>query len=283
MLKKIFLLCICINVSAFAANTDKTSVTIGLSEYPPYINYDHSGLLPELITSALQNSKFKIDYKIFPIKRAAKLVINNDIDAYAPGHIFTLKENNSLVRQVDILNVITSWAYYRPNNKEGLFDLLDGNDFSKFQNFKVGVIENSPYMELYKSAKLNVFELATPAQLLRMSRMNRIDVFETTLLNAYVGIQKYYPAELSMFNIIKRKPLTISLLINKNNKQLLSEFSKGLQLIMKNGEYMMIMERYWGVNNVPARVLPENMKGKGVESFSLFKFPSREKFRIDIQ
>ena len=281
MLKNIFLLFICTSVNAFAANTNKTSITIGLSEYPPYINYDNSGLVSDLITSALHNSMFQVEFKTFPIKRGVHLVIKNDIDAYAPGHIFALHEDTTLVSRVDIFNVIPSWSFYKPNNNDELSGLIDGNDFSKFQNLKIGIIENSPYIELYKRAKLNIFELGTPAQLMKMNRLNRIDVFETTLLNVYDGISKYYPTELALFKVIERKHLEISLLINKKNKQLLSEFSKGLELIIKNGEYMTIMERYWGVNNVPSSVLPRNIKNKGVKSFNLFKFPAREQFKID--
>jgi len=59
---------------------------------------------------------------------------------------------------------------------------------------------------------------------------------------------------------------------NPNTKNLFTKFSKGFETIKQNGEYIRILETYWGKNNIQKEVLPKDMAQYGTDKVNLELF-----------
>ncbi len=77
------------------------------------------------------------------------------------------------------------------------------------------------------------------------------------------------------FNFVLFSPASCGLAFPNSSvraKELLPKYLEGLEAIKKNGEYMRIVEKYWGKANVQKEALPPDLMQYGVDKVDIEQF-----------
>lgn len=92
--------------------------------------------------------------------------------------------------------------------------------------------------------------------------LHRVDLVAAVDLSGWTILQKLYPEEVNNFAAVD-KPIMealASIMFLKENTELITDFQKGLRIILGNGVYDTVLTDYYGSNEAKALAVPESMK-----------------------
>lgn len=246
------------------------TITVAVHDYAPYYNHEAKGFLSDIYTESFKSQGITVEYLVLPIERGVIYFFSNKVDAHSPGNIFFNPEQLKQADCVKTFKIMACWHYYKPLQKRINFTSLDD-----MRGYRLGIIYKSPYAPLYRSHQLTIFEVQRPAQLVKKVQAGRDNFFEATLFSGLVMINSIFPKEWDLFDYIAWDVSDGSLAFLKNNtkaQRLKKIFEKGFNQVKQNGTYIEILERYWGKNNIPKDILPDDLMPFGTEHFSIKTF-----------
>ncbi|WP_165839963.1 substrate-binding periplasmic protein [Motiliproteus coralliicola] len=244
------------------------SITIGVTDYPPFSNTDGDGLMSDIYRAAFAEVDIAVTIEVVPIPRGRLLFLNHNIDALSAGNLFVRPDERDQLLSVPVIKALPSLFFYMPHfdAPEKIVEVKD------LRGFQVGIIVNSPLLPDYIEQGLNVVEIQTPEQLLMMVKKQRIDFFESALLTGLHLIQQQLPEERLHFDYLRWGVLESALAFHHRHPRaarLHQQFQQGLQRIRQSGELLAILENYWGKGNVPQAVFIQQHPVQGTEQFKM--------------
>jgi len=252
--------------------TNDNTILVAHHYYPPYYNKRGEGLAAELFRAAFGKSGISVEFRSVPIGRPLSLLLNKEVDAISPGRLSIPDALKESTISVDVFNVLLTWVYFEPN-----FTTREPPSLGSLLDFKVGLLNQSPWHELHKAQGLNLFGITYPEQGIKMLRNSRIDVYESTVLSGLFLTGNLFAKDAHKFKYITREPAAVGLsFLNSTARQrsLAQAFTQGLNRIISSGKYMQIVEGYWGKGNVPNEALPDAVKTHGSAAFDADRFLS---------
>lgn len=265
-----------------AEEFDRNKVLIGQYVYKPYYTESEKGLALDLSTAAYNAVGITPEIQMLPLSRAKQYLIDGTIDILGGGAItnFSPEEQQAHGIEHSLYFYFTlALAYYRPNLSQE-----DVNRLERFENLEelngltFGSTAVYPGIPMLQEAGLRMVEytlrdMDITYQQLLMLKGGRFDTTQLTMLSAIAIIREQFPENKTDFGLTK--PFVIGQGVrfyNKNNPKSLyfnQKCEEGIALIKQGGresEYYRILETYWGKNNVPAYVLPDDLKKFGIEN-----------------
>lgn len=260
---RLIFLALCFQVFAVHA---MDTVKIATVPYPPY-HYEKDGLLNRFYTELFKSVGLKVEFVLAPIKRVEATFLKREVDIFT-SYVLIEPKHFDLMTRVHMFNFAVALFYL---DKPGV-------EFSKLDEVKgkrIGVILNTPYAELYKRHAIKTASSKDPSVLLEMALFERVALFESTLLTGLTNIHK--SSELSkfrhfVFDILESGPAVLK--SHPEHDFLVKKLRKGYANIKKNGQYIKILEAYWGKDNIPREVLPDDLKPFGTTNYDPMKVKS---------
>ncbi|PIP90405.1 MAG: hypothetical protein COW79_07670 [Bdellovibrionales bacterium CG22_combo_CG10-13_8_21_14_all_38_13] len=242
----------------------KDVFTIGTFPYPPY-HSEKGGFLNDLYIAIFKAVDYEVEFKYLPIRRSESNFLKGDIDFFS-SHVLIDNKNLKLVEKLNIFKFSSSFFYLKT---KGSFE-----DLKSLNGFICGVIHNTPYEQLYKINGIQLNYLKDPQTLLKMVLLDRVTAFEATFLTGINYIRRNELVEkfdYFIFDVLPSGPAILK--TSKKRKKIVELVTKGYELIIKNGELVKILEKYWGKDNIPKAVLPNDIRHLGKDSPQLNLIP----------
>lgn len=259
--KYVLFLCVFLCIST---GYTKNVVTIGTFPYPPY-HSENGGFLDDLYKAIFKAVDYDVEFKYLPIRRSESNFLKGNIDFFS-SHVLIESKNSELVEKLNIFKFSSSFFYLKTN---GSFE-----DLKAFNGFVCGVIHNTPYEKLYKKNGIKLNYLKDPQALLKMAQLNRVTAFEATFLTGINYIKKDNMVEkfdYFTFDVMPSGPAILK--TSKKRNKIKELVTKGYEVIVKNGELVKVLEKYWGKGNIPKDLLPNDIKNLGKEKPQLNLIP----------
>lgn len=255
-----FLVFIC--ASAFASNPIKVSSTIHPSfSQPDVMPGLGNGVLNDLTVQAFKAVDTEIQIEFIPMARIVWSLTESDYDA-SLGTInwFTKEQKDHLVEAVDLLTANIVFFYKRERFPDG----IDYEQLSDLRKYKVGSIRGSSTIPLLEKAGIPTELVAELDQNFKKLDAGHIDLTVAIDLTGRNIIKKLFPDSANNFSIVKKPILSLmtSMAFPKGQNGPLQSFRKGLDIILANGTFYEILERYYGKDYSFEDILPRDIHGK---------------------
>ncbi len=239
-------------------------IKIGTFPYPPY-HTEKGGFLNDFYQAIFDSVGREVEFVFNPLRRSESHFLKGKVDIFS-SHVLIAKENIELIDRMNILKFNASFFFLK---SEG-----DFKNLSMLNKQTVGVIQNTPYAKLYTNNGLELNYLKDPFTLLKMTTLKRVKAFESTFLTGVNYIMQEKQLDqfgYFIFDVIDSGPGILKSHQNKNELNQLLE--QGFKNITKNGQLIKILEKYWGKNNIPRSVLPNDLKDLGKDQPGIFGVP----------
>lgn len=252
-------------------------VRIAVHDYPPYYDADGRGLLSDVYRAAFKAVGMEVDILVYPIIRGKRYLYNQKVDAYSP-HLFFSEAEMEQITWTPAANISVCLFFYLPKQPRIPFTSLED-----LRGYSMGTVTESIYIPVYKKHGMTVETAKTPFQLLKKTRAGRHSFFETTVLTGLLLVKTEVPEEWQHFDYYLWNVQEVGLTFLKDaqrSRYVKRQFDKGLAIIKKNGEYINILENYWGKGNIPKYGLIKDMSAFGTSNFNpeLFYTPRRTSY-----
>lgn len=245
-----------------ASNNDV--ITVGTFLYPPYHN-EKGGFLNDFYQAIFKAVDRNVKFIYQPLRRSEANFIKGEVDLFS-SHVLVEAEHLKLVDRLNILRFSASFFYLQ---SKGNF-----NNLESLKGHVCGVIQNSPYQKLYEKNGIRQNFLKDPETLLKMVLLGRVTAFESTFLTGINYIKKNTKVDnfdYFHFDVLSSGPAVLK--TNKRRDELLKLIDTGYKRIVENGELIKILEKYWGVDNIPRAILPNDLKHLGKDQPKLMSIP----------
>ncbi len=239
-------------------------VKIGTFPYPPY-HTEQGGFLNDFYKAIFKSVGREVEFVFNPLRRSESHFIKGKVDIFS-SHVLIAKENIEKIDRMNILKFNPSIFYLK---SQGSFTSL-----AMLKDQVVGVIQNTPYAQLYEKNGLELNYLKDPLTLLKMTLLNRVKAFESTFLTGinYIKLEnKLSEFDYFIFDVLDSGPAILK--THKNSDELKAIIDKGYRNIVENGQLIKILEKYWGKDNIPRSVLPNDLKHLGKDKPARFGIP----------
>ena len=145
--------------------------------------------------------------------------------------------------------------YYKPHHNKGI-------TYKKLEDLKgytIGVMKGSILrkdLSFFNEYGINFEQSYSKESLFKKLKLGRLDLSIEIELSGLLIIDRLFHDEANKFRRIEIQrsitPVTVMIESNSPNGRLLGEnIKKGLEVIIKNGKYHEILEKYYGEGNIP--------------------------------
>ncbi|MEH6823549.1 MAG: transporter substrate-binding domain-containing protein [Motiliproteus sp.] len=252
----------------------QSTVVIAIHDYAPYYNAKGQGLACDILRAAYESVGTEVRFVSFPARRAVVQLLYQQVDAFAAGNLLTHGPDRNLLNWVPLFKARTSWFYYRPRFE----NIPIPSQLIELRDYRLGVIVNSPFLDVYQRYSLNIVEIQTPYQLVQMARKGRIDFFEAAALTGFQMIRQVDRDSIKQYGLFTWATPVVALAFKKDftrGQHFRGQLEEGIRIIKDNGRYLQILESYWGVGNVPANVMTEENPASTRNEIDFDKFHSQ--------
>ncbi len=235
-------------------------------EYPPIFQ---SKLLPGLgygVASDITVEAFKavnidVSFDYIPMIRSVGYVVENKYPAIL-GTIswFIRDKKEHLVQSVDLLTIHFLLFYKKSKFPEGItYENL--NELSKY---KIGNVRGSSTTPIVEKANFDIEWVSKLELNYKKLYAGRLDFAIGAGISGWGILRDLYPDSVNDFSAVKKpiKTIPISLVFSKNQSDLKEKFRQGIDIILENGKFYKITERYYGKDNVSDDILPQYVREK---------------------
>lgn len=265
--------------------------TIAVHEFPPYYDKTGRGMLSDIIHSAFASQDVEVAFVTLPPKRGIAEFIQGRVDAHSPGRAFMSKDMADKFTSVDTFKYISGvfklhrevrGRLSKPEyNFNGLPSLKE--DLNSAQSIRLLTergLGNSKILALTSYARdaeklgradINLIQAQSAEQMVKMVLKRDINYFGSTLISGLLLTKGVAAQRARDFEFIPLTVTTGSLTFRKKSgrsQYLASRAAKGIKHIIDSGEYLQILESYWGEGNVPQVVLPKAIMHLGTKNFN---------------
>jgi ABC-type amino acid transport substrate-binding protein len=258
------------------------TITIAFHPYEPFYDNKGHGFAAEIYIAAFASQNIKVEMQPLPIKRGIRKLLANDVDAFSPGTLFIRQpENLDKLQWVNSALINIVWFHKRGNDPNSKLDLSGSLLISPATN------RGLDYLEPYMKKGLTRISVEDPRRSLEMIARGRADYAVFSQLTGWHSILNHNisnPEQLSF--TLMREPFPVNLAFLKSvdrSQRLYRNFITGMSEITKNGQYIAILERYWGKGNIPKSVLFDELKSQGSDFFDLSLFIKAHQSRLNNQ
>ncbi len=293
-------------------------IVIAVHDSPAYYNKQGRGMVVDLLREAFATQGYEVEISVMPVKRSIVELIQGRVDAYSPGRAHIPPDSIDRFTYVDVFKYISGVFKY---SREGVdassksdslstpdpqpkpsYDFsglphikgdIDSEQIHRFLarhglvNKKLAALTSyNRSAALLQRAGIQLVQAQNPAQMVKIVLRRDIDLLGTTLINGLLLTQEIVPQQAHAFKFIPLALTTGGLAFRKDSdrgQHLARIASQGFATLIASGEYLRILESYWGKGNVPRVVLPEAIDHRGTEKFDreLFWQQRRDRhFRI---
>lgn len=251
MIKKlILLLLLTLQSSLLSKDIDINAVVLGANEAPPYwskkLPYD--GIAGEIIHAISKAANINSDIVFKPLSRLIEDDENNDLGNPA---FFMVNQDFAEIIPIALYNV--SLYYYAPNHKK----TLQFKSINDLKGMRIGVLKGTLIDKAYFEKEGILFkESYSHESLFKKLKLGRIDMVIEIDLVSQRSIRKYFEKEIYNFvkiNISNRSnPIAIMLAQELPNvKWVANRYRMGLDMIIQDGTYQSILQKYYFDETLP--------------------------------
>ena len=228
-------------------------------DYPPMMDRSkpQGGLMGEIVQAAFNEVQIAPDLVFYPAKRVLAYFIGTADYLACIGPIALIDRQpedrkQQIIPMAPLADILMVLMYYKPihGTKPTTY-----NELTELRGLNVGTILGSNTIPLLQDAGMKVAEVQIESQM-KLLKAGRIDFAAVGLLTGLNLIAKLFPGQEDEFAFI-RKPimeLPTSIYFNKRfpkSDAYAERFRTGLKAIIANGQYLLILENYYGKGNIP--------------------------------
>lgn len=239
-------LCLALQSIAFPAysSIQPKSVSLVTEPWEPYIGQGlkNGGYVTEIVTTAFQ----RVGYDCFIDYTSWERSIRESKEGHYDG-LLGAYYTQERAKHFTFTNPIVE-------SRVALFALKDRsirfNKLEELSPYKIGVIASYKYTEEFDNATyLNKLSAYSTRINIKQLLTGRIDLLIGTEEVVYMSLKKHFPKEIHSLTPLKLKDdiRAIYLLISKkvdNSEQLVRDFNRGLESIIKDGTFDAIIKKY---------------------------------------
>ena len=237
-----FLILVMLSLTSFAISAKE--VILDANESPPFWSQSlpFQGMAGEIVQAISSATDLQSTIRFLPLKRLIENTYNNDL-----GNPLFYMSNQDFAAIIPIASYRVSFFYYQPNHKE----IITLDALRNIQSYKIGVLEGTVTEHSYFAEKNISFETSyTQASLIKKLKHGRIDLVLAIDLVAIGTINQLFPEQSHFFKQIKlpnsNSPIAIMIAEEQTNAEAIAaKYRKGLQIIINNGQYFQILEKYY--------------------------------------
>lgn len=225
----------------------ETAIQLATDHWPPYVysQGNSSGFFSEIVIEAFKAVNEKVAINYYPWKRCEALVEEGKVWGTFPYSI-----SPERLKKFEFSNKIVDGSDGVFYNKRKFPKGLQLNSFADFSNYHTSGIRGYWYEPYFKEAKVSVAYSSSEEIALKNLFNERTDLVVSNALLTLQIIQQQFASEEKQIEMAKlplAEDRTLRMMILKNtpkNQELLKKFNKGLEIIIKNGVYKKILEKY---------------------------------------
>nr|WP_320042477.1 transporter substrate-binding domain-containing protein [uncultured Desulfobacter sp.] len=233
----------------FPVLADEQIVEFNSSEAPPFwcTSLPDDGMGGEVLHAISKEIGVKSVIKISPLKRARRNLTSNHVgtpEMLAPQDFCAI---------IPIAVCRLAFFYYKPHHeKEMTYRGLDD-----IKGYALGVIRGAlDDVSFFEKKGIKVVKLNSEDSMIKMLKNGRIDLCSMLKLSGIYTINKMFPDDAENFlNFeIKGTATPVTVMIDKyfpGGKELGEKYTNGLKMIIENGKYIEILEKYYGRGKIP--------------------------------
>jgi len=247
------LLLIVFAFSLMTASADGFAGTVEILtfEYPPLMMEDGTGILQKILTEAAQTVGDTVTFLVYPRKRAMNMFEKTDTQLFL-GESRYFPDMASAVEAQKLLYARVVLVYLKERNPPLAFAGLED-----LKGKHAGVSLGSNLTPVFEKAGIYVQETATVENNIKKLNAQRIDVWGTVDVTAISFIEKHFPKQQDRFVIWEFERFPAEMLAKKNTPgdKMFQNLRTGFEHIVNNGKYKMILEEFYGKDQVPLSVM----------------------------
>jgi ABC-type amino acid transport substrate-binding protein len=261
----------CINSMADAGDAAAPRLDeahIAVHRYYPYY-VDGVGIGADIFRAAFATQGIKVVLHEYPIMRGISKMFNHEMDAFSPGTLFvTRKKDQEQLHIIPYMTINVDWFYAGDNSP------LTQQDFTgKVLATPTSQDKPQAYYVPYLKRGMRYITVEQPERQVRLLMSGRVDFITLPRLSGFYQLFNNGVEDFNSYGFAPMmKPFVINMAFAKDNPRtniLAPAFKQGLQVIIEDGTYLAIHEKYWGKGNVPKSALLESLQSHGVEKLDM--------------
>jgi polar amino acid transport system substrate-binding protein len=251
-----------------AATPRIDEIHIAVHRYYPYY-VDGVGISADLFRAAFATQGIQVVLHEFPIMRGISKMFNHEMDAFSPGTLFiSRKKDQEQLHIVPYMTINVDW-FYAGNNSP-----LTQQDFTgKILATPTSQDKPQAYYVPFIKRGMRYITVEQPERQVRLLMSGRVDFITLPRLSGLYQLFNNGVEDFDAYGFASMmNPFAINMAFAKDNPRadiLVPAFRQGLQIIIENGTYLTIHEKYWGKGNVPRSVLFESLQSYGVDKLDM--------------
>lgn len=255
---------ICLLLVSFTSTLFAEKIVISTIEYPPLFQLEEypgggHGSASDITVAAFKEVGVDVEYKYIPMVRCVYSIVKKENPANLGTINWFKKENQlDLVEGVDLFTVKFQFFYKKSKYPDG----VTYDNLSDMQKYTIGNVRGSSSTGVTEKAGLNIDWAADLDQNFKKLNGNRFDFAIAIDSAGWATLKKLFPEKIDEFGVIEKPILTIplSLIFHKDQKELIAKYKDGLGKIVNNGQFMEIMEKYYGKGKVSEDIFSDEIK-----------------------
>ncbi|WP_432463777.1 substrate-binding periplasmic protein [Agarivorans sp. QJM3NY_33] len=229
---------------------DIDTVELATIDYPPLMG-GREAILSELASAAFAAVGIKVNYRVYSLPRVVRAVATNAVAGALGTHNWFYYDDAKLqISYIPIYAVNIRLFYLKSHFPQG----LDYQELRDLQGYKIGYIRGGALLPEFAKANIEPELVRTLHQNVEKVYAERDDMFVATELGGWAVIKQHFPEDVSKFAQAE-DPLFIDegdIIFSHKYKHLQDIFWLGFQMIKENGQYLKVVEKYYGKHQVPA-------------------------------
>jgi polar amino acid transport system substrate-binding protein len=263
MKRKLFCL-ICLVIVLYLSSVPtlyaKEEIKIVTFEYPGFMQQikipgKGNGFGIDLVTTAFQVVNIEPVFDFQPMKRSVVSFSHGNYVAML-GSLgqFPAQDRKNLV------GVLYGYGRFMLYYRKSKHSEIKYDHLNELQTYKIGSVKGSSSNRILEKAGIKPRLVTKMEQIFSMLFLGRVDMVACIELTARDIINNQYATHTEDFVAVKKPLMTLPLHIVfkiEKGKDLAEKYSKGLNIIISNGEYMKIAGKYFGSNVPPEAIIQE--------------------------
>lgn len=249
-----------------ATSLANSTIRISTIEYPPLFQSEKIpgkgyGVASDLTEAAFKAVGLPIQFDYIPMIRSVESVIAGRHPANLGSINWFIKDKTDhLVETVDLFNIHFMLFYKKSRFEQD----ITYQNLSELKTYNIGNVRGSSTTPVVTDANLNIHWVSKLELNFKMLNADRIDLAIGGETAGWALIGKLFPEDIPQFATVKKPILTvpIGLVFHKEQTGLIEQFNQGLDIILANGTYFQILERYYAKEQITENLLTDNIVQK---------------------
>lgn len=253
----------CINSFAFE------KVKLSTIEYPPlfqskFIPGKGYGIASDLTIEAFKAVGIDVNFKFIPMARCVQSVTLKKNPANLGSINWFMKDKKEdLVDVVNLFYINFMLFHKKKRFPEG----ISYENLSELKKYIIGNVRGSSTTPVVEKAALNIEWVSKLELNFKKLHAERLDFAIGGGISGWTMIREMFPESVNDFTTVAKSILKvpIGLVFHRDQIRLINKFKEGITIILENGMYYKILEKYYGIDQVSEEILTPDVKDKIVK------------------